>query len=102
MDNINQEAFLISWMDIKHFISDRFVPSYYRRERLFWSSKGFNKGPYVDEYATLMESLLLKVRLQFESEEEKVVRFVSDIRREIKNVVELYEYSTLDKILHLA
>jgi len=49
-----------------------------------------------------MESLLLKVRLQFESEEEKVVRFVSDIRREIKNVVELYEYSTLDKILHLA
>ena len=46
--------------------------------------------------------MLLKVGLQFESEEEKVARFVSGLRREVQDVVELYEYSTLDKILHLA
>ena len=35
----------------------------------------------MDEYYKLMESMLLKVRLQFESEEEKVARFVSGLRR---------------------
>jgi len=45
--------------------------------------------------------MLLKVGLQFESEEEKVARFVSGLRREVQDVVKLYEYSTLDKILHL-
>jgi len=56
----------------------------------------------VNEYFKMMESMLLKVGLQFESEEEKVARFVSGLRREVQDVVELYEYSTLDKILHLA
>ena len=49
-----------------------------------------------------MESMLLKVRLQFESEEEKVARFVSGLRRDIQDLVDLYEYSSLDKVLHLA
>jgi len=56
----------------------------------------------VDEYYKLMKSMLLKVGLQFENEEEKVARFVSGLKREIQDVVELYEYSTLDKNLHLA
>jgi len=56
----------------------------------------------MDEYFKMMESMLLKVRFQFESEEEKVARFVSGLIREVQDVVELYEYSTLDKILHLA
>jgi len=56
----------------------------------------------VNEYFKMMESMLLKVGLQYEREEEKVARFVSGLRREVQDVVELYEYSTLDKILHLA
>ena len=56
----------------------------------------------VNENFKMMESMLLKVGLQFESEEEKVARFVSGLRRKVQDVVELYEYSTLDKILHLA
>ena len=56
----------------------------------------------VDEYYKLMESMLLKVGLQFESKEEKVARFVSGLRRDIQDLVELYEYSSLDKALHLA
>jgi len=56
----------------------------------------------VDEYYKLMESMLLKLRLQFESEEEKVARFVSGLRRDIQDLVDLYEYSSLEKVLHLA
>ena len=55
----------------------------------------------VKEYFKLMESMLLKVGLQDEHEEEKVTRFVSSLRREIQDVVDLYEYSTLSKVLHL-
>ena len=56
----------------------------------------------VDEYYKLMEFMLLKVGLQFESEEEKIARFVSGLRRDIQDLVEIYEYSFLDKVLDLA
>ena len=42
----------------------------------------------VDEYYKLMESMLLKVGLQFESEEGKVARFVSGLRKDIQDLVE--------------
>jgi len=37
-----------------------------------------------------------------ENEESKIARFVSGLRREIQDVVELYEYSFLEKLVHLA
>ena len=37
-----------------------------------------------------------------DSEESNITRFVSDLGREIKDVVELYEYSSLKKLVHLA
>jgi len=36
-----------------------------------------------------------------DSEKSKITRFVSGLRREIKNVVELNEYSSLKKLDHL-
>ena len=36
------------------------------------------------------------------NEESKIARFVSDLRREIQDVVELYEYSSLEMLVHLA
>jgi len=36
-----------------------------------------------------------------ESEKSKIARFVSGLR-EIQHVVELYEYSSLEKLVHLA
>ena len=56
----------------------------------------------MNDYAKMMESLLLKVGLKFESEEEKVAIFVNGLRRDIQDLVEVYEYSSLDKVLHLA
>ena len=89
-------------MDIKNLMRARFVPPYYRRETLLKLQRLQQGSMCVNEYFKMMESTLLKVGLQFESEEEKVARFVSGLRREVQDVVELYEYSTLDKILHLA
>jgi len=102
MDNINQEPSAASWMDIKTLMRARFVPSYYRRETLLKLQRLQQGSMCVNEYFKMMESMLLKVGHQFESEEEKLARLVSGLRREVQYVVELYEYSTLDKILHLA
>ena len=42
-------------------------------------------------------------RIDFhESEESKIARFVSGLRREIQVVVELSEYTSLQKLVHLA
>jgi len=37
-----------------------------------------------------------------DSEESKMTRFVSGLRREIQYIVELYEYFSLEKLVHLA
>jgi len=102
MNNINQESLATSWRDLKILMRARFVPSYYRRETLLKLQRLQQGSMCVDEYYKLMEFMLLQVGLQFESEEEKVVGFLSGLRRDIQDLVELYEYSFLDKVLHLA
>jgi len=37
-----------------------------------------------------------------ETEESKIAIFVNGLRREIQNVVELYEYTSWEKLVHLA
>jgi len=36
------------------------------------------------------------------SEESKIVRFVTGLRRSIQEILELYEYSSLENLVHLA
>ena len=48
-----------------------------------------------------MEVTLTKINIH-ENEESKITRFVSGLKREIQNVVELYEYTSLEKLVHLA
>ena len=71
----------------------RFVPSHYRKElllKLQWLQQGTQS---VDDYFIDLETTLTKVDMH-ESEESKMVRFVSGLRREIQEVVKLYEYSS--------
>ena len=65
MDNINQESLATSWRDLKNLMRARFVPSYYRRETLLKLQMLQQGSMCVDEYYKLMESMLLKVGLQF-------------------------------------
>ena len=55
----------------------------------------------MDAYFKELETMLLKIDMH-ESEESKIARFVSGLRRDIQDVVELYEYSSLEKLVHLA
>jgi len=54
----------------------------------------------VDEYFKDLEVTLTKINMH-ETEESKIATFVSGLRREIQNVVELYEYTSLEKMVHL-
>jgi len=79
----------------------RFVPPHYRKEillKLQWIQQGKKS---VDDYFKELETTLTKIDMH-ESEESKMARFVSGLRREIQDVVELYAYSSLEKLVHLA
>ena len=79
----------------------RAVPPYYRKELLL-KLQLLQQGPRsVDEHYKYLETTLTKIDMH-DSEESKIARFVSGLRREIQDVVELYEYSTLDILVHLA
>jgi len=78
----------------------RFVPPHYRKElllKLQWLHQG---NMSVDEYFKDLEITLTKINLH-ESEESNIARFVSGLRREIQDVVELYEYTSMEKLVHL-
>ena len=47
------------------------------------------------------EVTLTKINVH-ENEESKIARFVSRLKREIQNFVELYEYTSLKNMVHLA
>jgi len=92
---------VVSWYDLKACMRARFVPPPYKKELLL-KLQQLHQGPWtVDEYLKDLETTLTKINMH-DSEESKITRFMSGLRREIKDVVELYEYSSLKKLVHLA
>jgi len=89
-----------SWMDIKVLMRATFVPSYHRRELLLKLQRLQQRHMCVNEYFTELESLMLRVGLE-ECNELKITRFISGVRRDIQDLIELYEYSTLEDDLTL-
>ena len=55
----------------------------------------------MDAYFKELETLVLKVEMH-DTVEAKIARFVSGLRRDIQDVVELHEYSALGSLVHLA
>jgi len=78
----------------------RFIPPHYRKELLLKLQRLHQGSKGVDEYFKDLEVTLTKINLH-ESEESKMARFVSGLQREI-DVVKLYEYTSLKKLVHLA
>jgi len=98
---LNNKPTVISWDDLKLCMCARFVPPHYRKELLLKLQR-LQQGPKsVDEYFKDLETTLTKIDMH-KNEESKIARFVSDLRREIQDVVELYEYSSLEMLVHLA
>jgi len=100
MDN-HLEPPTSSWMDIKYYMYTRLVLSYYRSEILLKLQILQQGGMCVNEYFKLLKSFLMKTGLHDGTNEVKVARFMSDLRKDIQDIVELYEYSSLGNVLHL-
>ena len=92
---------MVSWNDLIECMRLRFVPPHFRKD-LMLKLQRFQQGTLsVDAYFKELETLLLKVKLK-ENEEALIARFVSGLRRDIQDIVELREYSSLGSLVHLA
>jgi len=97
----NKSPLVDSWDILKERMRLRFVPPHFRKD-LMLKLQRFQQGTLsVDAYFKELETLLLKVNLK-ESEEAMIARFVSGLRRDIQDIVELQEYSSLGSLIHLA
>jgi len=98
---LNKRSVVVCWYDLKKGMRARFVPPHYRKELLLKLQRLHQGSKRVDEYFNDLEVNLTKINMH-ESEESKIARFVSGLQQEIKDVVELYEYTSLEKLVHLA
>jgi len=98
---LNKRLVVVSWEDLKLCMRARFVPPHYRKELLLKLQRLQQRTKSVDDYFKELETTLTKIDMH-ESEESKMARFVSGLTREIQYVVELYEYSSLEKLVHIA
>jgi len=92
---------MVSWYDLKSCMRVRFVSPPYWKELLLKPQRLYQGSRTVDEYFKDLETTLTKINMH-DNEESKIARFVSGLRREIQDIVELYEYSSLKKVVHLA
>jgi len=81
---LNKRPFVVSWNDLKVCMCAQFVPLHYRKEILLKLQRQGSKT--LDEYFKDIEVTLTKINMH-ESEESKIARFVSGLRREIQNVI---------------
>jgi len=98
---LNKRPLVVSWNEFKLCMHVRFVPPDNRKElflKLQRLHQGFRSADYYFKY---LETTLTKINMH-ENEESNIARFVSGLRREIQDIVELYEYTSLEKLVHLA
>jgi len=98
---LNKMPPVVSWDDLKACMRARFVPPHFRKDLLLKLQRLHQGTLSVDGYFKELDTLLIKVDMH-ESDEAKMVIFVSGLRREIQDVVELHEYSSLETLVHLA
>ena len=90
----------VSWDDLKACLRARFVPPHFRKDLLLKLQR-FHQGMLsVDDHFKQLDTLLIRVNMD-ESEEAKIAQFVSGLRRDIQDVVELQEYSSFVNVVHL-
>jgi len=98
---LNKRPLVVSWDDLETCMRARFVPPHFRKDLLLKLQRLHQGTLSVDGYFKELETLLIKIDMH-ESDEAKMARFVSGLRREIQDVVELYEYSSLETLVLLA
>ena len=85
---LNKRSVVISWSYLKLCMRARFVPPH--RKELLMKLQQLHQGPRpIDEYFKYLETTLTKINMH-DSEKSKITRFLSGLRREIQDIVELY------------
>ena len=98
---LNKRPTVVSWYDLKTCMHAWFVPPPYRKELLLKLQRLHQGHKTVDEYFKDLETTLTKLNMH-DNEESKIARFVSGLRKEIQDIVELYEYFSFKKVVHVA
>ena len=91
---------VVSWNDLKECMRTRFVPPS-RKEHLLKFQRLPQGHRMVDEYCKDFETTLTKMNMHA-NEESKIKWFVLGLRRDIREFVELNEYSSLKKVFRIA
>ena len=91
---------VVSWNDLKACLHARFVPPHFRKDLMLKLQRFHQDTLSVDDYFKQLDTLLIRINMD-ESEEAKIARFVSGLRRDIQDVVELQEYSSFVNVVHL-
>jgi len=98
---LNKRPTVVSLEGLKECVRARFMPPHYRKNLLLKLQMFHQDTLSVDAYFKELETILTNINMH-ESEESKMARFVSGLRRDIQDVVELYDYTYLEKLVHLA
>jgi len=83
---LNKKPIVVSWSDLKLCMCAWFVPPHYRKELLLKLQRLHHGPKTIDEYFKDLETTLTKINMH-DSEESKITRFVSGLRREIQDIV---------------
>ena len=88
---------VVSWNALKECMRVRFVPPS-RKEHLLKFQRLPQGHRMVEEYIKDFETTLIKMNMHA-NEESKLKLFVRGLRRDIREIVELNEYSSLKKVV---
>ena len=90
-----------TWTGLKEVMRMRFVPTHYIRELHTRLQRLVQGSISVDDYYKQMQFLLGRLEYQ-EGTEATMARFVRGLNRDIADKIELYPYTTLEELVHLA
>ena len=98
---MNLEHPIDNWYDLKVVMRKRFVPRYFHRELMQRLQVLRQGSKSVEDYYKEMEMIITQIDMQ-EDVEATMTRFSNGLNKEIADKVELYQYTELEELVHLA
>jgi hypothetical protein len=97
----NNERPVETWGELKAIMRRRFVPSHFYRD-LYQKLQNLTQGSRsVEDYRKEMEVAMIRTNVE-EDREATMARFLSDLNRDIANIIELQHYVEVEDMVHMA
>ena len=90
-----------TWDALTRAMRTRFVPPYFQRDLLQKLSKLEQGNKSVEEYYQELQTGMMRCGVEEETEV-LLARFFGGLNKEIQNILEYKEYSTITRLFHLA